>query len=130
LLPQLLEAANADPDLYFDSASQIHLPSWHRGRVVLVGDAAHAASGLSGRGTSLALTGTWFLTEELERAGSDLELAFVRRGLTEQAADAAVDHACRMLRLPTIRAEFPDMVEAAAREQMIYRGLAHTNSVE
>ncbi len=78
LLPQLLEAANADPDLYFDSASQIHLPSWHRGRVVLVGDAAHAASGLSGRGTSLALTGTWFLTEELERAGSDLELAFVR----------------------------------------------------
>ncbi len=29
-------------------------------------------------GLSLALTGTWFLTEELERAGSDLELAFVR----------------------------------------------------
>jgi hypothetical protein len=25
------------------------------------------------------------------------------RGLTEQAADAAVDQACRMLRLPTIR---------------------------
>lgn len=30
-----------------------------------------------------------------------------RRGLTEQAADAAVDQACRMLRLPTIRAQFP-----------------------
>ena len=27
------------------------------------------------------------------------------RGLTEQAADAAVDQACRMLRLPTIRAQ-------------------------
>ncbi len=29
------------------------------------------------------------------------------RGLTEQAADAAIDSACRMLRLPTIRAQFP-----------------------
>ena len=45
-----------------------------------------------------------------------------RRGLTEQAADAAVDQACRMLRLPTIRTQFPDLAEAAAREQMTYRG--------
>ncbi len=45
-----------------------------------------------------------------------------RHGLTEQAADAAVDQACRMLRLPTIRAQFPDLAEAAAREQMSYRG--------
>lgn len=27
-----------------------------------------------------------------------------RHGMTDQAADAAVDQACRMLRLPTIRA--------------------------
>lgn len=45
-----------------------------------------------------------------------------RRGLTEQAADAAVDQACRMLRLPTVRTQFPDLAEAAAREQMSYRG--------
>jgi hypothetical protein len=29
-----------------------------------------------------------------------------RHGLTEFAADAAVEQACRMLRLPTIRAQF------------------------
>jgi len=29
-------------------------------------------------------------------------------GLTEQAADATVDQACRMLRLPTIHTQFPD----------------------
>ncbi|WP_100470932.1 IS21-like element helper ATPase IstB [Mycobacteroides abscessus] len=45
-----------------------------------------------------------------------------RRGLTEQAADAAVDQACRMLRLPTIRANFPDLATEAAAEQMSYRG--------
>jgi 2-polyprenyl-6-methoxyphenol hydroxylase-like FAD-dependent oxidoreductase len=77
-LPDLLDAAREDPELYFDSASQIHLPSWHTGRVVLVGDAAHAASGLSGRGTSLALTGTWFLAEELDRANGDHTVAFER----------------------------------------------------
>lgn len=43
------------------------------------------------------------------------------RGLTEQAADAAINTACRMLRLPTIRAQFPDLATAAAHEQTTYR---------
>jgi DNA replication protein DnaC len=45
-----------------------------------------------------------------------------RKGLTEQAADAAVDQACRMLRLPTMRSQFADLADQAAREQMSYRG--------
>ncbi|MFI1177265.1 IS21-like element helper ATPase IstB [Streptomyces melanogenes] len=44
------------------------------------------------------------------------------RGLTEEAADAAVDQACRMLRLPTIRAQYPELAAAAAQDQMAYRG--------
>jgi DNA replication protein DnaC len=44
-----------------------------------------------------------------------------RHGMTEQAAGAAVEQACRMLRLPTIRTQFPDLAQAAAREQMSYR---------
>jgi 2-polyprenyl-6-methoxyphenol hydroxylase-like FAD-dependent oxidoreductase len=64
-IPQLLDAVGKDPEFYFDSVSQIQMPSWHTGRVVLVGDAAHCASPLSGRGTSLALTGTWFLARAL-----------------------------------------------------------------
>ena len=77
-IPQLLDAARADPELFFDSASQIHMPSWHRGRVALVGDAGYCAAFLSGRGTSLALTGAWFLAEELERCGMDHRAAFER----------------------------------------------------
>ena len=45
-----------------------------------------------------------------------------RRGRTEQAADTAVDQACRMLRLPTIRAKFPELTETATREQLSYLG--------
>ncbi|MFI5824974.1 ATP-binding protein [Streptomyces rishiriensis] len=44
------------------------------------------------------------------------------RGLTEQAADTAIDQACRMLRLPTVRGQFPDLAQAAEREQMSYKG--------
>jgi 2-polyprenyl-6-methoxyphenol hydroxylase-like FAD-dependent oxidoreductase len=75
-IPELIAAAEADPELYFDSSSQVHLPSWNRGRVVLVGDAAHAASGLSGRGSSIALLGASLLAEELDE--NDLVAGFQR----------------------------------------------------
>ena len=42
--------------------------------------------------------------------------------LTEPAAEAAIDTACRMLRLPTIRAQVSDIVGRAEREQLTYRG--------
>ena len=45
-----------------------------------------------------------------------------RQGLTEQAAQAAIDQACRRLRLPTIRAVVDDAVTAATKEQLTYQG--------
>jgi len=45
-----------------------------------------------------------------------------RRGLTEQAAVAAIDQACRRLRLPTIRALVEEAVTAAQKEQLTYYG--------
>lgn len=44
------------------------------------------------------------------------------RGLTEQAADAAIDAACRNLRLPTMRGQFSELADAAVRDQMTCRG--------
>ncbi|BBY55496.1 FAD-dependent monooxygenase [Mycobacterium koreense] len=76
-IPELVRAAIEDPELYFDSVSQIRMDSWHRGRVVLVGDAAHCTSNLTGRGTSLALTGAWILAEAL-RAHGDIDEAFTQ----------------------------------------------------
>ena len=45
-----------------------------------------------------------------------------RRGVTEQAAAAAIEQACRMLRLPTIRDRFTEIAAAAEREQLSYLG--------
>lgn len=45
-----------------------------------------------------------------------------RHSLTEQAAQAAIDQACRRLRQPTIRAVVDDAVAAATKEQLTYQG--------
>ena len=45
-----------------------------------------------------------------------------RRGLTEEAAVAAVDQACRRLRLPTIRAMVDEALAVATKEQLTYQG--------
>jgi len=44
------------------------LPAWHRGRVGLIGDAAHAVSPNSGQGASLALEDALCLAQRLRRA--------------------------------------------------------------
>jgi 2-polyprenyl-6-methoxyphenol hydroxylase-like FAD-dependent oxidoreductase len=76
-VPALLAGALADPDLYFDALSQVRMPSWSTGRVVLVGDAAYCASPVAGAGAMLSLVGAYRLAGELS-ATSDHELAFKR----------------------------------------------------
>ena len=44
------------------------------------------------------------------------------RTVTEQAATAAIEQGCRMLRLPTIRDRFEEIAAAAEREQLTYLG--------
>lgn len=62
-------ALAARPDgFYLDHLMQVHLPTWHKGRLVLLGDAAHCLTLASGRGASMAITGAWLLAEELARS--------------------------------------------------------------
>ena len=66
-VPELLAAAGAARDFYFDSLSQVKMDAWADRRVVLVGDAAYGASPASGQGTSMALVGGYVLAGELAR---------------------------------------------------------------
>jgi 2-polyprenyl-6-methoxyphenol hydroxylase-like FAD-dependent oxidoreductase len=76
--PQILAALDRCEDFYFDHVSQIHMPRWHHGRVVLVGDAAFAPSLLAGQGAALAMTAAYVLAGELARADGTPEPAFAR----------------------------------------------------
>jgi 2-polyprenyl-6-methoxyphenol hydroxylase-like FAD-dependent oxidoreductase len=64
-VPRLVQAVREAEDLFFDVVSQIHMPTWSRGRVALAGDAAHATSFLSGQGSSVSLVGAYVLAGEL-----------------------------------------------------------------
>jgi 2-polyprenyl-6-methoxyphenol hydroxylase-like FAD-dependent oxidoreductase len=65
-----------DPDtIYMDTVTQIQMPSWHQGRVALVGDAAYCLTLISGQGASMALGGAYVLAQAL-RDHDDHEAAF------------------------------------------------------
>ncbi|MCB1020265.1 MAG: FAD-binding domain [Bryobacterales bacterium] len=73
---QILAQMERVDDIYFDRMSQIHMPSWRKGRCTLLGDAAAAVSLLAGEGTGLAMVEAYVLAGELGRAGDDYERAF------------------------------------------------------
>ncbi|AGZ44485.1 FAD-dependent monooxygenase [Actinoplanes friuliensis] len=77
-VPDFLAAMRASENVYLDSLSQIELPRWSAGRVVLLGDAAHCPSPAAGQGTSMALVGAYALAGELAAAGGDHRTAFDR----------------------------------------------------
>jgi 2-polyprenyl-6-methoxyphenol hydroxylase-like FAD-dependent oxidoreductase len=60
-------------DVYMDALTQIRMPSWSSGRVVVTGDAAWCVTPLGGGGTSLALIGGYVLAACLSQ---DPETAF------------------------------------------------------
>lgn len=70
-VPEIVEALGEAEDLFFDTVGQIRMPSWSRGRVGLVGDAAYAPSFLTGQGTSLALVGAYMLASALVEQPED-----------------------------------------------------------
>jgi 2-polyprenyl-6-methoxyphenol hydroxylase-like FAD-dependent oxidoreductase len=54
------------------------LESWHKGRAILIGDAAHAVSPNSGQGASMALEDAMYLSLLLRDESFDHERAFAR----------------------------------------------------
>lgn len=77
-VPALLDEVKEADNFYFDKMSQIRMPSWSRGRVALVGDAAYCASPAAGMGGSLALVGAAALADALRDHPHDFSLAFTQ----------------------------------------------------
>ncbi|MGL3198642.1 MULTISPECIES: FAD-dependent monooxygenase [Curtobacterium] len=63
---RVLDGFDASDDVYVDQLTQIRMPRWSRGRVVLAGDAAWCVTPMGGGGASLALTAGYVLAATLD----------------------------------------------------------------
>ena len=61
LTQQFLSDVNPKVSVFMDAVIQIQMPTWHQGRVALVGDACDCPTLLSGQGASLAMGGAYLL---------------------------------------------------------------------
>jgi 2-polyprenyl-6-methoxyphenol hydroxylase-like FAD-dependent oxidoreductase len=71
-----LRELDRTPAFYFDSITQLRMPTWSRGRVTLVGDAGYCPGPAVGGSTTLAVVGAYVLAGELARADGDPERAY------------------------------------------------------
>jgi 2-polyprenyl-6-methoxyphenol hydroxylase-like FAD-dependent oxidoreductase len=109
---RLLDDLRPDEPLYFDTATQIVLPTWFRGRTALLGDACGCLTLLAGQGSHMAMAEAYVLAHELTRRKGDYSTAFP---------------AYEQFMQPIIREKQKDAVRVAktfvpsSRVQMLYR---------
>ncbi|MGX5774977.1 FAD-dependent monooxygenase [Methylorubrum zatmanii] len=99
-----LDAALARPDtIHHAPLEEVRIPHWHRGRVLLAGDAAHATAPVWAQGAALALEDALVLADRLagggdwDGAGADYEA--LRRPRVAHV-QAMTDRLSRTARLP------------------------------
>ncbi|HVU68927.1 MAG TPA: FAD-dependent monooxygenase [Ktedonobacteraceae bacterium] len=77
LTEQFLSDVDPAENIFLDAVIQIQMPTWHQGRVALVGDACDCPTLLSGQGASLAMGGAYLLARALHDT-ADYQEAFRR----------------------------------------------------
>jgi 2-polyprenyl-6-methoxyphenol hydroxylase-like FAD-dependent oxidoreductase len=95
-IPAMLEAVAEDAILRNDIFFLPPLPSWHDGRIVLLGDAAHAATPGVGQGAAQAIEDAVVLSSVLSRGG-DVELALREYETTRQPRTRLIQKASRRM---------------------------------
>ncbi|WP_431883769.1 FAD-dependent oxidoreductase [Micromonospora gifhornensis] len=133
-IPEALRQLATDPaSAYFDQVSQVVMPRWSDGRVLLLGDAAWCVTLFAGHGAALALAGADRLGTALNRPDQDIPTALAgwgaalrpevvkrqalaRRGMHQYAPPSRVhvwlnDVTMRAITLPGVRGVLRRAVE-------------------
>ena len=74
---EYLAALECDEQIHCSTVEWVDQAEWHRGSVVLIGDAAHASSPMMGQGGGMAVEDAYVLTECL-RSAETMEVALNR----------------------------------------------------
>ena len=70
---RIIGELDAVQDFYFGPMSQVQASTWSKGRLVLLGDAAHCPTPFTGKGTALALVGAYVLAGEISKCSTPTE---------------------------------------------------------
>ena len=118
LVRDYLDSLERDDQIHCTSIEWLPYEHWHSGRVILIGDAAHASSPMMGQGGSMAMEDALVLAETLDEAPNlpAAKEAFVARRRPRVAWVRQQSQAVgEMLRLPASRRD------PALRESGKYR---------
>ena len=130
LVPQVLDQLPAGEEIWHDDFSDVRMPCWYRGRVLLIGDASAAILPTAGIGASMAMESAAALADELSRAdATSLDLAirlFQRR--RRKRVDTVQTTSRRLARLALIRspwlAHLRNRVVSWFNERQLLGGIA------
>ena len=64
---KIVDSMPVSEEIYHDNITYVKMPHWYKGNVVLIGDAQHAVSPVTGMGASMAMEDALVLVEELRR---------------------------------------------------------------
>ncbi|GAB3328074.1 FAD-dependent monooxygenase [Larkinella ripae] len=69
-VPQLMATLKQSSDLIYNDLEDVHVKKWYKGRVLLMGDAAHGMTPNMTQGASLAIEDAWVLATQLARCAT------------------------------------------------------------
>lgn len=104
---RIVDELDAVQDFYFGPMSQVQASNWSKGRLVLLGDAAHCPTPFTGKGTALALVGAYVLAGEIKQRSTHTE-AFqtYERTLRPYAERSQQELSPRLVRLMHVKTRF------------------------
>ncbi|WP_033289068.1 FAD-dependent monooxygenase [Amycolatopsis jejuensis] len=103
---RFIEGMQTTESFYSQEVVQVRTDTWAKGRVALVGDAAHCASPYSGMGVSGGLVGAYVLAGEINRRPGDLPRALAN--------------------YDTILRPFVDEIQATVKPRLLRLGMPRT----
>jgi 2-polyprenyl-6-methoxyphenol hydroxylase-like FAD-dependent oxidoreductase len=77
LAETLLKTVGDEQITYVDGLEQIRMPTWHKGRVALVGDASACLTPIAGQGASMAMFEAFALMDALSKSEQDIDKALI-----------------------------------------------------
>jgi 2-polyprenyl-6-methoxyphenol hydroxylase-like FAD-dependent oxidoreductase len=126
LAPQVLSQITDERQLIHNDIEDLPGSDWHRGRVLLLGDAAHAMTPNMGQGGAMAIEDAFVLATGLQAAGSIEDAISKYLGARQERVRSILDQSYRIGRVAQLQSPFAcflrDMAIRLAPEGSIARG--------